>query len=84
VPLFIVGFVATAALATFVAPARALAPAVAAGARHLLVGSLFLVGAGLSRAALRKTGLRPLAHGTLLWIGVASATLWAIARGWIG
>jgi uncharacterized integral membrane protein (TIGR00698 family) len=83
VPLFIVGFLATAALGTFVAPLRPLAPIVSSGARHLLVASLFLVGAGLSREALRKTGLRPLLHGTLLWIVVGSATLWAIARGWI-
>jgi uncharacterized integral membrane protein (TIGR00698 family) len=84
VPLFIVGFVVAAALGTFVAPIHAIAPVVSIGARHVLVASLFLVGAGLSRAALRKTGVRPLLHGLLLWIAVGSLTLLAIVRGWIG
>jgi uncharacterized integral membrane protein (TIGR00698 family) len=83
VPLFIVGFVAAAALGTFVAPARSIAPFVSGGARHALVASLFLVGAGLSRTALRKTGVRPLAHGLLLWLVVGSLSLVAVARGWI-
>ncbi|HEX8954342.1 MAG TPA: putative sulfate exporter family transporter [Polyangia bacterium] len=83
VPLFIVGFIAAAALGTFVAPIHAIAPIVSAGARHVLVASLFLVGAGLSRTALRKTGMRPLVHGTLLWMAVGSLTLLAIVRGWI-
>lgn len=84
VPLFIVGFIAAAALGTFVAPVRAVAPLVSGAARHLLVATLFLVGAGLSRAALRKTGVRPLVHGTLLWLCVGGLTLLAIVRGWIG
>jgi uncharacterized integral membrane protein (TIGR00698 family) len=84
VPLFIVGFVVAAALGTFVAPLHAFAPAVSGGARHLLVASLFLVGAGLSRTALRRTGVRPLVHGTLLWIVVGSVTLLAIVQHWIG
>jgi uncharacterized integral membrane protein (TIGR00698 family) len=83
VPLFIVGFVAAAGLGTFVAPLRVATPAVSAGARHLLVASLLLVGAGLSREALRKTGARPLLHGALLWIAVATSTLVAIWRGWV-
>ena len=83
VPLFIVGFVAAAALGTFVAPLHGAATVVSAGARHLLVASLFLVGAGLSRAALRKTGVRPLVHGSLLWLAVGSLTLLAIVYGWI-
>ena len=82
-PLFIVGFVVAAALGTFVAPIRVVAPHVTSVAHHLLVATLFLVGAGLSRAALRKTGVRPLVHGTLLWLTVGTATLFAIVHGWI-
>jgi uncharacterized integral membrane protein (TIGR00698 family) len=83
VPLFIIGFVVAAALGTFVAPVRALAPAMTAVARHLLVAALLLIGAGLSPAALRRTGARTLVHGAVLWAIVAAATLAAIWRGWI-
>jgi uncharacterized integral membrane protein (TIGR00698 family) len=84
VPLFIVGFIVAAALGTFVRQLHPAAGVVSTVARHLLVASLFLVGAGLSRAALRKTGVRPLVHGTILWVIVGSLTLAAIWRGWIG
>jgi len=83
VPPFIVGFLAAAALGTFVAPLHAAGALVAAGARRLLVATLFLVGAGLSRAALRESGVRPLVHGVLLWMVVGGGTLFAVARGWI-
>jgi hypothetical protein len=61
-----------------------MAPVVSGGARRLLVASLFLVGAGLSRAALGRTGARPLIHGTLLWLVVGSLTLLAIVCHLIG
>jgi uncharacterized integral membrane protein (TIGR00698 family) len=80
-PWFIAGFVAVAALVTFV---PALAPAgklVAQGARQTLVATLFLVGAGVSRDALRAIGIRPLLLGVLLWVVVAAATLEAIHAG---
>jgi uncharacterized integral membrane protein (TIGR00698 family) len=83
VPLFIVGFVAASALATFIAPVHLVAPAVAAGARRLLVATLFLVGAGLSRGVLAKVGARPLVQGLLLWATVASLTLGAVLVGLI-
>jgi len=56
VPPFIVGFLAAAALGTFVGPLHAAGALVAAGARRLFVATLFLVGAGLSRAALCESG----------------------------
>jgi uncharacterized integral membrane protein (TIGR00698 family) len=80
-PLFIAGFVVAAALATFVAPLHAAAPSVASGARHLMVATLFLVGAGLDRASLSRVGWRPLAQGALLWAVVATLSLAAILGG---
>jgi len=44
--------------------------------------TLFLIGTGLTRAALRQVGARPFAMGVLLWIGVGGSTLWAVCR-WI-
>jgi uncharacterized membrane protein YadS len=39
-------------------------------AKALLSLTLFLIGAGLSRSALKKVGVRPLLAGILLWIAV--------------
>ncbi len=80
-PWFIAGFVAVAALVTYVPSLAATGQLVAAGARHVLVASLFLVGAGVSRDALKKVGLRPLALGVLLWVLVGAGSLAAILGG---
>jgi uncharacterized integral membrane protein (TIGR00698 family) len=82
-PLFILGFLLAATLVTFV---PALGPAgqwVFRGAQRLLVLTLFLIGANLSRPALRAVGLRPLLLGVLLWVGIGTATLSAVASGLI-
>lgn len=44
---------------------------------------LFLIGTGISRQTLRQVGARPLVQGILLWIAVATASLWAIHAGLI-
>ncbi|MFZ1136874.1 MAG: putative sulfate exporter family transporter [Candidatus Korobacteraceae bacterium] len=49
----------------------------------MLIFTLFLIGATLSPAALRKVGPRPLIQGVLLWIIVGVASLMAIRAGWI-
>jgi len=80
-PLFILGFLLAATLVTFV---PALAPAgawVFRLAQRALVLTLFLIGANLSRPALRAVGMRPLLLGVLLWVGVGSATLAGVLSG---
>jgi uncharacterized integral membrane protein (TIGR00698 family) len=49
----------------------------------MLIFTLFLIGATLSPAALRKVGPRPLIQGVLLWVIVGVASLMAIRAGWI-
>lgn len=82
-PWFILGFLLASAFVTWCPAAQPLGLHVAAGAKRLLVATLFLIGATLSRPALTTVGWRPLAHGTFLWILVASTTLLAILAGWI-
>jgi uncharacterized integral membrane protein (TIGR00698 family) len=74
-PWFVLGFIAVAALATWV-PALApfTAPTVALG-RRALVLALFLIGLSLSPASLAQIGPRPLALGLVLWIAIASVSL---------
>jgi uncharacterized membrane protein YadS len=82
-PWFILGFVLVAAAVTWVPALREAGEVVAQVARRALVTTLFLVGAGVSRSALRQVGVRPLVLGVVLWVVVSAATLAAIARGWL-
>jgi uncharacterized integral membrane protein (TIGR00698 family) len=51
--------------------------------RAALTVVLFLIGAGINRNTLKEVGARPLVQGVVLWIIVASLSLWAIHAGWI-
>lgn len=80
-PWFILGFIALAALRWAV---PALAPAgdwISLAGRHGLSAALFLIGAGLSPAALRKVGWSPALLGLGLWIPTAAVAL-AFAAVW--
>lgn len=80
-PWFILGFVAVAALVTWVPALAPVGKNVAALARQVLVLTLFLVGAGVSRDALKQVGWRPIALGVVLWLVAAGVALAAIASG---
>jgi uncharacterized membrane protein YadS len=45
--------------------------------------TLFLIGTGLNRKALKSVGLRPLLEGLVLWIIVGIGTLTLIRSNWI-
>ncbi len=83
-PWFILYFCLAAVANTYV---HALAPVFAAFAklgRSGLTVTLFLIGSGISKATLRKVGVRPMLQGVVLWIIVATLSLWAIRSGLIG
>jgi uncharacterized integral membrane protein (TIGR00698 family) len=82
-PWFILGFLAAAALVTLLPALRPAGAAVASAAQRLLVLTLFLLGLGLSRAAVARVGARPFLLGISLWALVGSATLGALLLGWI-
>jgi uncharacterized integral membrane protein (TIGR00698 family) len=83
IPLFIVGFIAMAAIFTYAAPLAAYRAPVANGARHLFAATLFLIGAGFSIHAVRSMGLRLVAFALILWTVIAAATAEALKLGWI-
>jgi uncharacterized integral membrane protein (TIGR00698 family) len=83
-PWFILGFVAAAALVTWMPSLKQAGHSVFVVAQRSLVVTLFLIGTGLSRTALRMVGRRPLIQGFILWIIMGSGTLAAILMGWIG
>jgi uncharacterized integral membrane protein (TIGR00698 family) len=82
-PWFIAGFLAAAALVTWIPALRGVGSVVSMGAHRLLALTLFLMGLGLSREALRSLGWRPLVQAVLLWGALAAGTLLAIVWGWI-
>ena len=80
-PWFIGGFLLMAALVTFVPTLHTPGQVVAVAARRVLVLTLFLIGAGLSREALRTVGFRPFLQGLLLWVAVGILGLGAVKLG---
>lgn len=74
-PWFILGFVALAALFTWVPLLAPLAPHIVVVGQRALLLALFLIGLSLSRSALAKVGVRPLLLGVLLWVIVGGVSL---------
>ena len=83
-PWFILGFLAAAAIVTWMPALKPAGHDLFVGAQRSLVVTLFLIGSGLSRQALKVVGRRPLIQGFLLWVIMGSGTLGAILLGWIG
>lgn len=84
IPLFIVGFIAAAALRSLLPVFEPFWHGLHLMARQGLVVTLFLVGTGLTREVLRRVGARPLVQGLVLWVVVSVVMLAAIRQGWIG
>jgi uncharacterized integral membrane protein (TIGR00698 family) len=82
-PWFIGGFVLLSALFTVRPGWEQAARVITAAARAALTLTLFLIGTGLDRTAVKTVGVRPFVHGLLLWLAVGGATLAAIEAGWI-
>lgn len=82
-PLFIIGFLFAAAIKTVLPQLDLIWHPLNCIARQSLVVTLFLIGSGLSREVLARTGIKPLAHGIVLWIIVSVASAAAILSGWI-
>ena len=82
-PWFILFFCLAAVANTYFFPGAVAYRFLSGAGKLMLIITLYLIGASLSPAALRKVGPRPLLQGVLLWIVVAVASLWAIRAGWI-
>lgn len=74
-PWFILGFLAMAALMTYVPAFTPAGHVIEFAARRALVLTLFLVGANLSVQTLRSVGFKPMILGVLLWVCVVIFSL---------
>ncbi|WP_241971707.1 YeiH family protein [Aliidiomarina sanyensis] len=79
VPLFIVLYILAIMIAALIPQGQPVYAFAFQGARHLLALCLFFIGASLSLAQLKQAGFKPIALATLLWLLVASGTLWWVA-----
>ena len=82
-PWFILFFLAAAIVKTYVTAGAPVYPWLAAAGRVGLTVTLFLIGTGLTRASLRRVGVRPLVLGVAIWVVVAASSLTLISAGWI-
>lgn len=83
IPWFIPGFLIAAALVTWLpvtAPAGGFIKEIS---KYLMITTLFLIGANLSRSKLRELGFKPVLHGVILWLVLATAWCCAIHFGWV-
>lgn len=78
IPWFIALFVLASVARTWVPGVGTAAPLLQHVAEKGLTVALFLIGSGLSVAALRAVGWRPLVQGLILWGAISSVSLWVI------
>ena len=83
IPWFIALFLLAAVVRTYLPQGTAVWNRLSALGKSGLTVVLFLIGTGLSRPALRRVGIRPLAQGVILWVVIGTASLLAIRSGWI-
>jgi len=82
-PWFILGFLLMAALVTWVPALANVGHYIEMLAKRILVLTLFLIGANLTRETLRTVGVAPFVDGVTLWFIVGASTLFAIYNGFI-
>ncbi len=80
IPWFIALFVVASLVRTLLPDGSEIYGGIITVAKALLSLTLFLIGAGLSRQALKNVGVRPLMMGVLLWIIVAVTSLITILK----
>ena len=83
VPWFIPGFLIAAAIVTYLPQTAAAGGVLKEISKYLMVFTLFIIGANLSREKLRELGVRPLIHGVVLWLILSGIWCTAIALNWV-
>ncbi|OHU88165.1 MULTISPECIES: YeiH family protein [Pseudoalteromonas] len=83
IPLFIFGFLLAALCNSYFPHFNELWQTLYIGAKHVLVATLFLIGAGVSKAVIKQTGWRVFAMAIVLWVIVSAVLLLLILDGLI-
>lgn len=80
IPYFIGFFILAMILNTYIPGIENISPYLVKIAKAGLVLTLFFIGSGLSIKTIRSVGFKPLVQGVLLWIFIASASLFFIIQ----
>ncbi|PXV67387.1 putative integral membrane protein (TIGR00698 family) [Dysgonomonas alginatilytica] len=75
IPYFIFLYVIAMVINTFVPAIQYVSPAIVMVAKRGLTLTLFLIGAGLSKEALKNIGIKPLLQGIILWVFISVMSL---------
>lgn len=78
---FLIGFLLAGLITTLVPAGKDLWTSLSTVGKHLMTGTLFLVGAGLTLEELKKVGVRSLLVSVILWIIITLVSLGAISMG---
>lgn len=78
IPYFIFLYVVAMLINTFVPSIETVSPSIVMFAKRGLTLTLFLIGAGLSKDALKKIGVKPLLQGIILWAFISIMSLLVI------
>ncbi|SDD95462.1 conserved hypothetical integral membrane protein [Mucilaginibacter pineti] len=78
IPYFIGLFILAMVANTYIPAVAMVSPYFIIIAKAGLTLTLFLIGAGLSRAVLTSVGFRPFLQGVLLWVGISVTALYAV------
>lgn len=78
IPYFIFLYVLAMLVNTFVPAVEVVAPTIVMIAKRGLTLTLFLIGAGLSKEALKNIGIKPLLQGIILWVFISIMSLLVI------
>lgn len=68
IPLFIILFVVAMVINTYVPIPSIITEGIVVASKHILCLTLFLIGCGLSLAAIKQVGAKPLILGITLWV----------------
>ncbi|MES2965626.1 MAG: putative sulfate exporter family transporter [Bdellovibrionota bacterium] len=77
-PMFIFGFLLTAAIFTFIPGLEAAGDWISFAGKRVLTVALFLIGTGISLELLKKVGVRVFGLGVTLWIVAATLSFLAV------
>ena len=80
IPYFILFFVVAMVINTFVPATKEISPYLVLVAKRGLTLTLFFIGAGLTRSALKNVGIKPFLLGLILWIFISTSSLWVIMQ----
>lgn len=78
IPYFIFLYVIAMVINTFIPAIQTVSPAIVMIAKRGLTLTLFLIGAGLSKEALKNIGIKPLLQGVILWVFISVMSLLVI------